>query len=50
MRPTSPTVVAELLNAQKFSLLGNRKTLEGVQSPNRDARNRLAEAIIQCQI
>ena len=34
----SRTVVGELLNAQKFSLQGNRKTLEGGQSPDRDAR------------
>jgi hypothetical protein len=34
----SRTVVGELLNAQKFSLQGNRKTLEGGQSPDRDAQ------------
>ena len=34
----SRTVVGELLNSQKFSLQGNRKTLEGGQSPDRDAQ------------
>jgi hypothetical protein len=34
----SRTVVGELLSAQKFSLQGNRKTLEGGQSPDRDAQ------------
>jgi len=34
----SHTVVGELLHAQKFSLQGNRKTLEGGQSPDRDAQ------------
>lgn len=34
----SRTVVGELLNAQKFSLQGNRKPLEGGQSPDRDAQ------------
>lgn len=34
----SHTVVAELLHTQKFSLQGNRKTLEGGQSPDRDAQ------------
>src|SRR3954462_10597130 len=34
----SRTVVGELLNAQKISLQGNRKTLEGGQSPDRDAQ------------
>ena len=34
----SHTVVGELLHAQKFSLQGNRKTLEGGQSPGRDAQ------------
>ena len=36
----SHTVVSELLRAQKFSLQGNRKTLEGGQSPDRDAQFR----------
>jgi hypothetical protein len=34
----SRTVVGELLHAQKFSLQGNRKALEGSQSPDRDAQ------------
>ena len=34
----SRTVVGEMLNAQAFSLQGNRKTLEGGQSPDRDAQ------------
>jgi len=34
----SRTVVGELLNAQKFSLQGNRKTLEGRQSPDGNAQ------------
>jgi hypothetical protein len=34
----SRTVVGELLHAQKFSLQGNRKALEGHQSPDRDAQ------------
>ena len=34
----SRTVVGELLNAQKFSLQGNRKTLEGGENPDRDAQ------------
>ena len=34
----SRTVVGEMLNAQDFSLQGNRKTLEGGQSPDRDAQ------------
>jgi Rhodopirellula transposase DDE domain len=34
----SHTAVGELLNGQKFSLQGNRKTLEGGQSPDRDAQ------------
>ena len=34
----SRTVVGELLHAQGFSLQGNRKTLEGGQSPDRDAQ------------
>ena len=34
----SRTVVGELLHAQKFSLQGNRKALEGRQSPDRDAQ------------
>jgi hypothetical protein len=46
----SRTVVGELLNAQKFSLQGNRKTLEGGQSPDRDAQflhinNRVTKAL-----
>jgi Rhodopirellula transposase DDE domain len=34
----SHTVVAELLKAEKFSLRGNRKTLEGADHPDRDAQ------------
>ena len=34
----SRTVVGEMLNAQDFSLQGNRKTLEGGQSADRDAQ------------
>ena len=37
-RAVSHTVVSELLHAQRFSLQGNRKTLEGGQSPDRDAQ------------
>jgi hypothetical protein len=34
----SHTVVAELLKAEKFSLQGNRKTLEGADHPDRDGQ------------
>jgi hypothetical protein len=34
----SHTLVAELLKAEKFSLQGNRKTLEGADHPDRDAQ------------
>jgi Rhodopirellula transposase DDE domain len=44
----SRTVVGELLNAQKFSLQGNRKTLEGGQSPDRDAQfHHINESVIK---
>jgi hypothetical protein len=50
----SRTVVGELLNAQKFSLQGNRKTLEGGQSPDRDAQflhisDRVSKALAEKQ-
>ena len=34
----SRTVVGEMLNAQQFGLQGDRKTLEGGQSPDCDAQ------------
>jgi len=42
----SHTVVSELLHAQKFSLQGNRKTLEGGQSPDRDAQFHYIDASV----
>jgi hypothetical protein len=50
----SRTVVGELLNGQKFSLQGNRKTLEGGQSPDRDAQfhhinEGVTKALVECQ-
>jgi hypothetical protein len=36
--PISPNVVSDLLKAQGFSLQANAKTLEGKQSPDRDAQ------------
>ena len=36
--PVSPHTVGRLLNAQGYSLQSNRKTLEGAQSPDRNAQ------------
>ena len=46
----SRTVVGELLHAQRFSLQGNRKTLEGGQSPDRDAQfHHINESVTKAQ-
>ena len=46
----SRTVVGELLHAQRFSLQGNRKTLEGGQSPDRDAQfHHINESVAKAQ-
>jgi hypothetical protein len=46
----SHTVVAELLKAEKFSLQGNRKTLEGADHPDRDAQFRAVNTAVQAAV
>ena len=46
----SHTVVAELLKAEKFSLQGNRKTLEGAAHPDRDAQFRAVNTAVEAAL
>jgi hypothetical protein len=46
----SHTVVAELLKAEKFSLQGNRKTLEGADHPDRDAQFRAVNTAVEAAL
>ena len=46
----SHTVVAELLKAEKFSLQGNRKTLEGADHPDRDAQFRTVNTAVEAAL